>query len=394
MEWGIYPRAMIGHSIGEYVAACLAGVFSLEDALALVAKRGQLMEQMPAGAMLALNISEQQVQPLLNDDLCLAAVNGPSLCVLSGPTDAIDEWKNSLQTKAYYCRRLHTSHAFHSSMMDPIVWPFIQQVQTVSLHPPQIPYISNVTGTWITAEEATNPSYWGRQLRQTVRFADGLQALLTDPQRLFLEVGPGQTLSTLARQQPGNEAEQVLLSSIRTAQDQQSDVAFLLNTLGRLWLCGIRWIGTALLPMNDANGCRCPRIRLNGRVTGLDYPNQQAAGMDAADHKSRPRRRRSGSTSQPGSWPRRLRLLAAAIEGRYKATGLYLAMPMGWGRNWSSAWRTNGQEITSVVMGEQFTRLDAHTYAIRPQQRDDYEALLIDFARRPKLRTPSYTCGA
>ena len=245
MEWGVRPKGLIGHSIGEYVAACLAGVFSLEDALALVAIRGHLMEQMPSGTMLAVPLAELEVQPLVNGNLCLAAVNGPSLCVLSGPTDAIERVAGELAGKGLQCRRLHTSHAFHSSMMDPIVRPFIQKVRTINLQPPQIPYLSNVTGTWITAESAMDPNYWGNHLRQTVRFADGLQELLNVPDLILLEVGPGQTLSTLARQQPRKAAEQVVLSSLRSAQEQQSDVAFLLNTLGEIWLHGgpVHWPG-------------------------------------------------------------------------------------------------------------------------------------------------------
>src|SRR5262249_6974754 len=143
MEFGIEPKAMIGHSIGEYVAACLAGVFSLEDALHLVAARGRLMDQMPAGAMLAAPISEAEAQALLSPDVCLAAVNAPGLCVLSGPVVAIEAVAELLARRQQPGRVLHTSHAFHSSMMDPVVGPFVQTVQRLSLKPPQIPLLSN-----------------------------------------------------------------------------------------------------------------------------------------------------------------------------------------------------------------------------------------------------------
>lgn len=201
MEWGVHPQSMIGHSIGEYVAATLAGVFSLEDALAVVSARGQLMQQLPAGAMLAVPLPEIEVQPLLGKTLSLAAINAPSLCVVSGATESVDALQNQLASQGVECRRLHTSHAFHSSMMEPMLEPFIEQFKQVSLQPPQIPYISNVTGTWITAAEATDPSYWARHLRQTVRFACGMQQLLKEPAQILLEVGPGRTLSTLARRQ-------------------------------------------------------------------------------------------------------------------------------------------------------------------------------------------------
>ncbi|MFG6101409.1 SDR family NAD(P)-dependent oxidoreductase [Leptothoe sp. EHU-05/26/07-4] len=245
MSWGVHPVAMIGHSIGEYVAACLAGVFSLEDALAIVTVRGQLMQQLPPGSMLAVPLSEKEVHPLLGEALSLATINGATSCVVSGPTEAIEALQNRLSSAGVEGRRLHTSHAFHSQMMEPILEAFQEQVRQVDLTTPQIPYISNLTGTWITAQEATSPTYWAAHLRQTVRFADGLQVLLQRPNRLLLEVGPGRTLSKLAKQHPERKPEQVVLTSLRHPQEKQSDVAFLLNTFGQLWLAGgsVNWSG-------------------------------------------------------------------------------------------------------------------------------------------------------
>jgi len=237
------------------VAACLAGVFSLEEALSLVAARGQLTQQIAPGLMLAVPLPQQQVQLLLNNKLSLAAINGPSLCTVSGATDAIVALQQQLLEQGVECRRLHTSHAFHSYMMEPILETFTLAVKKVNLKPPQIPYISNVSGTWITAEEATNPSCWARHLRQTVLFGSGLQTLLQEQDRVLLEVGPGRTLSAIARRAApfgsiakkhvDKAVEPVILSSLRHPQDQQSDVAFLLNALGKLWLVGIQvdWSG-------------------------------------------------------------------------------------------------------------------------------------------------------
>jgi acyl transferase domain-containing protein len=190
-SWGLQPVALIGHSIGEYVAACLAGVFSLEEALKLVAVRSQLMQQQPRGAMLAVSLSAAEVQPLLGQHLSLAANNAPSLCVVSGSCEFVDELENQLKAKDVDCRRLHTSHAFHSEMMDSILASFREQVQKINLKPPQIPFVSNVSGKWITAAEATDPSYWVKHLRQTVRFSEGLAELIKKSQPILLEVGPG-----------------------------------------------------------------------------------------------------------------------------------------------------------------------------------------------------------
>ena len=199
MSWGVRPQAAIGHSIGEYVAACIAGVFSLEDALSLVAARGRLMQQMPAGAMLAVSLKETEARSHLNENLSLAVINSPGSCVIAGTIAAIDALEQQLLAQGVESRRLHTSHAFHSQMMEPILEPFIELVRKVKLNPPKIPYISNVTGTWITAAEATDPNYWALHLRQTVRFADGVEKLMQDSHPILLEVGPGRTLTTLRK---------------------------------------------------------------------------------------------------------------------------------------------------------------------------------------------------
>ena len=251
MEWGVHPEAMIGHSIGEYVAATLAGVFSLEDALALVTTRGQLMQQLPSGSMLAVPLPEKDVQHLLDVEtlhpkvLQLAAINGPSSCVVSGKTEAIEALHNHLASQGVDCRRLHTSHAFHSQMMEPVLESFTLAVKKVSLKPPQIPFVSNVTGTWIHKDEATNPSYWSQHLRSCVRFSPGIFELLKQPETILLEVGPGRTLTTLTKQHLEPQAKQFVLTSLRHPKEEEPDIVFVLNTLGRLWMAGVEidWSG-------------------------------------------------------------------------------------------------------------------------------------------------------
>ncbi|BAY91155.1 MULTISPECIES: type I polyketide synthase [unclassified Tolypothrix] len=238
MSWGINPSAMIGHSIGEYVAATVAGVFSLEDALLLVATRGKLIQQLPSGTMLAVPMSAQKIQPLLNKQLSLAAINSPNLCVVSGTEAAVAELQNQLSQQSVDCRRLHTSHAFHSQMMDSILEPFQELLCKIQLNSAKIPFISNVTGTWITTAQATDGKYWVKHLRQTVHFSEGIAKLLQKPEQILLEVGPGRTLTTLVNKQ--KVAEQIVLSSLRHPQNQQSDIVFLLNTLSQLWLQGIQ----------------------------------------------------------------------------------------------------------------------------------------------------------
>ncbi len=239
MSWSVQPQSMIGHSIGEYVAACLAGVFSLKDALILVAARGRLMQDLPGGSMLAVRLTEKELQPLLSEELSLAAINSTSLCVVSGPMGSIEALHRQLTEQRIICQPLHTSHAFHSAMMDPIVRTFAGMVAKVHPKAPRIPYVSNVTGNWITEEQTTNPEYWASHLRQPVLFAAGIGTLLKEPDVVFLEVGPGQTLGTLARQHPARSNKQMVLSSLRHAQGQQTDSFTLMNALGHLWLAGV-----------------------------------------------------------------------------------------------------------------------------------------------------------
>ncbi|MFN6571975.1 polyketide synthase [Dendronalium sp. ChiSLP03b] len=247
MEWGVHPEAMIGHSIGEYVAATIAGVFSLEDALAVVAIRGRLMQQLPTGSMLAIPLPAENVRSLLVDETSvqIAAINSPSSCVVSGNCEAIAAFQERLSSQEIECRLLHTSHAFHSQMMSPILEEFVQLVKKVKLNSPRIRFISNVTGSWITQEQTTDPDYWCQHLRQTVRFSDGISQLLEQFEGVFLEVGPGQTLSTLIKQHLDRSAKQLILTSLRHVKEQESDVAWLLQTLSRLWLFGvdIDWSG-------------------------------------------------------------------------------------------------------------------------------------------------------
>ncbi|MBC1235671.1 acyltransferase domain-containing protein [Nostoc sp. 2RC] len=245
MSWGVLPAAMIGHSIGEYVAAAIAGVFSLEDVLFIVAKRGELMQQLPPGNMLAIKLPEKEVRSLISHSVEIAAINSPTSCVVSGTKEAIATLENQLSSQKIECRLLHTSHAFHSQMMSPILEEFQRCFQKIKLNPPRTPFISNVTGNWITDSQATNPNYWGQHLRETVKFSDGINQLLNQFEAVFLEVGPGRTLSTLTKQHLDINAKQNVLTSLPHVQEQKSDVNFLLETLGKLWLFGVNidWSG-------------------------------------------------------------------------------------------------------------------------------------------------------
>ena len=242
MHWGVEPAAMIGHSIGEYAAACLAGVLPLDAALALVAARGRMMQSLPPGDMLTVPLDEAVLEEHLADveDVSVATINAPGRSVVSGPGPAIEAFSQKLKAQRVRARLLHTSHAFHSAMMEPILEPFTAEVAKVDLEAPKIPYVSNVTGTWITDEEATDPSYYATHLRRAVRFADGAGALLEEPRRVLLEVGPGNTLTTLTRRHPAKGEHHMSVASIRHPRSKDTDdVAFAFDALAELWLAGV-----------------------------------------------------------------------------------------------------------------------------------------------------------
>jgi acyl transferase domain-containing protein/acyl carrier protein len=242
---GITPAAIVGHSMGEYVAACLAGVLSLEDALRVIATRARLVNDLPQGGMLAVTLPEEEVLPLLTRDLSISLINGPALCVVAGPSAAVADFERLLNERQIISRRVQNAHAFHSRMLSPMVSAFEEELRKVRLNEPGIPFISNVTGRWITGRDATNPSYWAMHADHTARFSDALQELWRLKNPILLEAGPGRTLGVLAMQHPGrqNAAQPVTISSIRHHYENQSDVEFLLQGIGKLWLSGveIRW---------------------------------------------------------------------------------------------------------------------------------------------------------
>ncbi|OQY54262.1 MAG: hypothetical protein B6247_12250 [Candidatus Parabeggiatoa sp. nov. 2] len=383
MTWGVHPEAMIGHSIGEYVAACLAGVFSLKEALSLVAARGKMMQEMPSGAMLAISRPEKEVRSLLGKELSLAAINAPGLCVVSGSTAAVEALQNQLTEQGVECRRLHTSHAFHSEMMAPLLESFTKRVEQVIFCAPQIPYLSNLTGTWITAEQATNPSYWARHLRYTVRFAEGLQQLLKEPARILLEVGPGRTLSTLAKRHPDHSAEQVVLSSLRHPQQNQSDVAFLLKTLGQFWLAGgqLKWSG--FYTAERRHRLSLPTYPFERQRYWIEPPKQHPSKVFKTSESDE----LSGKKPDIADWFYQplWKQSVSPIPQEQRESALWLVFDDVCGLGTQLVKKLQRQEIITVKVGSAFTKLSDNDYTLNPQLGSDYEALVKELRTRDKM---------
>jgi len=373
---GVEAVAMLGHSLGEYVAACLAGVFELDDALALVAARGRLMQALPGGAMLAVQVDEAQAQELLRDGddaISLAAVNGPGQCVLAGSTGAVDALQARLKEINVPAVRLDTSHAFHSSSMDAVLPDFVAQLGKVTLKPPQRRFISNVTGVWISDAEATDPNYWARHLRQTVRFGDGLDTLQRDGVDLLLEVGPGSALQKLARTDGWPVSQLIATGLNRQAPQQASALAAI---VAQLWTRGaaIDWRKTNRLA--HAGASTPSRIALPGYaferrrhwpatpVTASRPENSSAGRAEIADWFYLP------------GWQRAPQLPPVAASAASSDVWLLLGAETDAGRTLAASLRALGRQVVEVSAGSSFERFSAQDYAIDPAGEGDYRRLL------------------
>lgn len=364
-EWGIKPQAMIGHSIGEYAAACVAGVFSLQDALAIVAERGRLMQSMPQGAMMTVPLPEGETRPLLPDEISVAAINAPGMTVVSGPNEAIEELAKKLESRGLSCRRLHTSHAYHSAMMEPILKPFEQFLGRFTLNAPSIRFVSNVSGDWIKPEEATSPAYWARHLRGTVRFAAGLRTLAAEC-GAFIETGPGQTLCMIARQQEF-ESRPLIVPTLPHANENEPDMQRLLGAVGRLWLAGAQIEWRAL-----AGGGRrripLPEYPFDGQRFWVEPGKAAAAPQEAALTK----RANVADWFYTPSWKR---TAPARCLARVESECVLVFSPeqsIGLGERLAG----DGRRVFTVEIGKRFDQPGPDRFTINPGSADDYTALL------------------
>jgi phthiocerol/phenolphthiocerol synthesis type-I polyketide synthase E len=370
-SWGIQPGAMIGHSVGEFVAAALAGVMSLDDALAVIARRGQLISALPRGSMLAVMAPAEDLAAFVDGDVSLAAVNAPGLCVLSGPTRAIERVEVALGSREIAARRLHTSHAFHSSMMDPILSEFEALVTEVGLSPPTIPFVATLNGEWADGA-VRKPDYWSAQLRSTVRFADGLRTLLAadspagnDP--VLLEVGPGRTLATFAAETARAAAHTPLcLTSLPAPGEERADTEVLLDALGQLWANGVTADWRSFHRTEHRRRVSLPTYPFERRSYWIgarpDRASSDAEPRDTADWFFRPEWREA-----PPPAAEETSLAESQILVFDEGTGLGVAVA-----NAISA--AAGQPVL-VRHGDHFERSGTESYIVDPARPDDFQDL-------------------
>ncbi|HEU4325736.1 MAG TPA: SDR family NAD(P)-dependent oxidoreductase [Roseiflexaceae bacterium] len=372
LDWGLKPQALIGYSLGEYVAACISGVLSLEDALRLVAARARLIQEQPSGAMLAVALNEYDLRPYLDDTVGLAALNSPSTCVLGGPAEAIGAVAERLLADGVACRRVETTHAFHTDMLAAAAGPLTELVASVRLQPPQIPYISNVTGTWITPEQATDPAYWAAHMCQPVRFAEGAATLLKQPRMVLLEVGPGQALGSFVRQHPACDRERagLVLGTLRAAHETRSDVAGLLGALGLLWMLDVPLSWGDLYKEER-------RYRLALPTYPFERQRYWVAPGELRLFGTQPRPA-SLRRPDPADWFYVPEWTAAApvAAGPAGQKVLLLGDDQGFCANLARLLEQEGHRVVRAVADSRFTRRSSRLFGLRPDSREDYAALL------------------
>jgi acyl transferase domain-containing protein/acyl carrier protein len=376
MSLGVEPSAMIGHSIGEYVAACLAGVFALEDALALVAERGRLMQSRPEGGMLAVPLGEAALRPRLNAELDLASLNTPQASVVSGPLPAIARLERELAADGVGCRLLHTSHAFHSAMMEPVLPAFRARVEAVERRAPRLRFVSNVTGDWISAEQAQDPEYWARHLRAPVRFSEGVRRLLGEGDPVLLEVGPGNTLCALARQQD-REAAVTAVASLRHPKQEAADRAVLLEGLGKLWLAGARIDWSRAHAGERRRRVELPTYPFERQRYWVE-PNKEAADGRNVSRGFSLQRQQVTDWFYQVSWRRYLpaEVAAGPRYDRSASPWLVFSDATGIGEALVEELKAAAQSVVSVRPGAGFAEHGDGTYEIEPGRRADYDRLL------------------
>lgn len=379
MSWGVEPEAMLGHSMGEYVAAHLAGVFDLPSALRLASGRGRLFETLPEGRMLSVPLPEEELRPLLEPDLSIAAVNGPRLTVASGPVATIRRLQQTLLQREIEAQEVRISVAAHSQMLEPILGPFRELVRGVRMRPPRIRFISCLTGNWISAQEATDPDYWVRHLRETVRFADGLRHLLADGGHVLLEVGPGRTLASLARQHPARAPDQPVFNSLRHADEKADDLAYALRILGRLWAAGVAVPWERFWSGERRRRVSLPTYRFDRQRHWIEPGQARLLPGDACEDDTARRAELKDWLYEP-VWRRTARL----GRGEPPESALVFLDDLGLGEALVRRLRAEGCRVATVRRGSRFGTQGLDTYRIAPAAPQDYRMVLSSLGFAPQ----------
>ncbi|MBO9478686.1 SDR family NAD(P)-dependent oxidoreductase [Shimia sp. R11_0] len=385
MSWGVTPAALVGHSMGENTAACLAGVMSFEECLGLVQLRGQLFDTVPAGGMLSIPLPLSEVTPHLDETLDIASVNAPALTVVSGPDAALEALATTLAAQEIETQRVPINIAAHSRMLEPILGRFGDYLRSIDLHPPRLPILSNRSGAMLLDSEATDPEYWVAHLRNTVLFADNITTLAQESGRVYLEVGPGKALSSLVKMHGQVKADKVL-SALRHSDDDIADDAYFLTVLGQLWACGVavdfdQYWGDVprqkvVLP---SYAFQRSRYFIEPGQDRVDRPDDLLMRLpDTADWSYAP------------VWTPKLAACEIDVETDLATADphswLIFLDPWGTGAALAARLREAGQDVVTVTTSDAFAELGPDSYALAPERgRDGYDALIQSLMRQGRV---------
>ncbi len=377
MSLGLKPDMLIGHSVGEYVAATISGVFSLNDALKAVARRGRMVQDLPGGAMLAILLTEQQLGFMLPEGLEIAVVNSPGLCVASGPEDIIDRFAAELNKTKIFNKKIPTSHAFHSAMMDPMLPAFAEFFKEIKLSAPTIPIASTVTGQWLSAEESTNPDFWVKHVRKTVRFADAAALCLDTALNFFVESGPGQSLESAVKRQLAKDSGHGVISTIPALDYKADPLIYFYSALGQLWASGdyFKW---ELFDKSKRKLISYPGYPFERKPYKIDFSHNNA-------DKTKKENNKKPDISQwfyvPG-WKRSappqlipVNGMASAEESSEKACWLLFEDEEGLCREIRSKLNESGITCLNVKKGKEFIH-EKDNYSIDPSNKEHFSRLI------------------
>jgi len=374
MKWGIHPKYMIGHSLGEYVAACLAGVFSFEEALKIITKRADLMNKVEKGDMLGIGAPSDTIAPLLIEGISLAAINTKGSCVVSGNKEQIEKFTQILTSKEIPFSKLKTSHAFHSQMMDGILDEFEQELLKVNFMKPKYEFVSNITGEIINNNEATSPKYWVRHLRDTVNFSKGINFLLNKGDSIFIEIGPGKTLSSFCRQSEGNFGSSTSVSLIKHPKEVKDDNRFLTNALGQIWSQGVDIDWNGYYENEMRNKISIPTYSFDNYKLDFYVDPFEKLNKDGI----------FGATKKPISeWfyiPNWKKSQIQLKEEEDQGSQSYLIFSQGDSliSNLKEELYSKGNNIIEVRKGNAYDKINKDFYEINPDQESDFITLFED----------------
>ena len=372
---GVSPAYMIGHSLGEYVAACISGVFSFEEGVALVVKRSEIMGKLPAGSMLSVGMSASEAEKFLNENISLAAINSPGQVVLSGNCQVIDELAEKLKFRGIAGVKLQSPHAFHSAIIESICGEYEEVLNKIQFGRLQIPFISNLSGEMITETDATSPAYWLTHMRETVLFSKGIKNLLsTHQQTLFIEIGAGKILTSLIKQHSEYQKSNETLSLIRSYREIYDDFDCLMKGIGQLWTKGVPIDWEKLYKNEERRKIPLPTYSFEpenypAEVNILDFELLSGLGIGA---------NKTGQGTENLSYFPIWKRSAPYHTGMAtdKKGYLFFSAQNPFNKNLSQELVTESNQLVNVSAGSRFLKLSKLEYQLDPGNENDLKQLL------------------